>query len=413
MVKVVHIQYSTASAGGAALRLQKALINAGLQSNIISLERDDHQLEGIVYLNKREKFVAKINSKIQEHLSRKIPQQFGLFSHTILGNDISKIQEIKEADYIYVHWVLNGFLSLNNFKQLADLKKPIIFFMHDMWSFTGGCHYSFTCDNYKAGCHNCQMFQGSEKQWLPARNFEKKMRLFSKYDNFYFVSPSKWLFDCARQSLITEKKPVFYIPNVLDKTIFKPYNKTVARQLLNINEEEKVIAFGAVSLSSPYKGWPYLKHSMQILYTQIGIKNITVLIFGSGYNKEIADSIPFKTKFMGYLCDEYSTALVYNAADVFIVPSLADNQPTIVQESLACGTPVVGFNIGGIPDMIKHKENGYLAEYKNSEDIVAGIKFCIDNELKGGMLPQFETETTVNKHLELFDYIKKAESIKK
>jgi len=97
---------------------------------------------------------------------------------------------------------------------------------------------------------------------------------------------------------------------------------------------------------------------------------------------------------------------VYNAADVFIVPSLADNQPTTVQESLSCGTPVVGFNIGGIPDMIRHKENGYLARYQDSEDIAEGIKFCCKENLKGYMLPSFQPEATIQKHLDLFEYTK-------
>ncbi len=110
---------------------------------------------------------------------------------------------------------------------------------------------------------------------------------------------------------------------------------------------------------------------------------------------------------MGFLQDEYSTALVYNAADVFIVPSLADNLPTTVQESLSCGTPVVGFEVGGIPDMISHKKNGYLAKYKDSGDIAEGIKFCINNRIKGYRLPDFEPSVIVQKHLELFEQIKR------
>jgi glycosyltransferase involved in cell wall biosynthesis len=109
---------------------------------------------------------------------------------------------------------------------------------------------------------------------------------------------------------------------------------------------------------------------------------------------------------MGYLGDEYSTMIVYNAADVFIVPSLADNQPTTVQESLCCGTPVVGFDVGGIPDMINHKENGYLAKYKDAEDVCNGVKYCLQYSLKGYMLPDFAPEVTIKKHLELISSIK-------
>ena len=405
MTKIVHIQFSTESAGGAAIRLQRAFINKGLQSTIVSLIRDVPAVENVKYLGKKEIIIAKIDVKLQSFFIKKTPKKFGLFSYSILGNDISEVEEIKNADIIYVHWVLNGFLSLKNLKQLAKMNKPVIIFMHDMWSITGGCHYSFTCENYKTGCYNCQMFPESKKSGLPARNFQKKLKLYWQYSNFYFVTPSKWLYECARQSLVTKNKELFYIPNLLDNTIFKPCDTEIARKILNINTDETVLAFGAVSIQSPYKGWSYLEQSLQILKEQNNLKNVCVLIFGSGYNNQIAEAIPFKTRFMGYLCDEYSTSLVYNAADVFIAPSLADNQPTTVQESLSCGTPVVGFDVGGIPDMIKHMENGYLAKYKDAGDIAKGIVYCLQHNIKGYMLPEFAPGVTVKRHLELFEYI--------
>lgn len=128
-----------------------------------------------------------------------------------------------------------------------------------------------------------------------------------------------------------------YIPNILDSSLFKPTDKNVAKQMLNIDPDENVIAFGAISVNSPYKGWVYLQKAMGLLKQEDAIKNVSVLIFGSAYNKEIAEAIPFKTKFMGYLLDEYSTALVYNAADVFIAPSLAEAFGYVVMEALSCG----------------------------------------------------------------------------
>ena len=109
---------------------------------------------------------------------------------------------------------------------------------------------------------------------------------------------------------------------------------------------------------------------------------------------------------MGYLKDEYSTALVYNAADIFIAPSLAEAFGYVVMEALSCGTPVVGFNVGGIPDMISHKQNGYLAEYKSAEDIAAGIQFCLENNIKGSLLPDLDPALTIQRHVDLFEQIK-------
>ena len=394
------------ASGRAALRLHKAFHEEGVDSRIISQNFDIIIDSKIKYLGKKSKIIARLNNKLQKYINRKNIKQYGLFSFPILGTNISGMEEIKNADIIYMHWTLQGFLNLSNIEQLLKLKKPVIIILHDMWWITGGCHHSFTCEKYISGCNNCQIFPGNKKNDLSAKEFNKKLKLFLKYDNLCFVSPSRWLYDCAKKSLLIKDKPVFYIPNVIDNKLFKPFDKNIAKYILNIDTNETVIAFGAVKIDSPYKGWAYLQKALVILKQDESIKNISLLIFGSGYNKQIADAIPFKTKFMGHLRDDYSVITAYNAADVFIVPSLADNQPTVVMESMCCGTPVVGFDVGGIPDMISHKENGYLAKYKDSEDIVNGIKFCIENKLKGKMLPVFEKSQVVKKHIDLINSIK-------
>jgi glycosyltransferase involved in cell wall biosynthesis len=284
--------------------------------------------------------------------------------------------------------------------------------MHDMWNITGGCHHSFTCEKYKSHCFDCPMLPTKKTKDLSFKGFEKKLNLYSKHNNLYFISPSKWLYECAKQSALTKNKPLFHIPNILEKTIFKPFDKAIAKKLLNLNPNEVVVAFGATSIDSPYKGWNYLLKALKILASESEFKKMSVIVFGGGYKKEIADEIPFQTMFTGYLRDEYSPVMVYNAADVFIAPSLADNLPTTVLESLNCGTSVVGFDVGGIPDMIKHKENGYIAKYKNADDIAEGIKFCINNKVKGYNLPEFETDSILEQHKSLFSKILSLENLK-
>src|SRR5690606_17254640 len=127
-----------------------------------------------------------------------------------------------------------------------------------------------------------------------------------------------------KQSALTKEKPLFYIPNYLDDDIFKPFDKSIAKNILNIDQDEIVIAFGAISIESPYKGWEYLKEALELLYQDANFKNVSILIFGSGYKKEITEAIPFKIKFVGYLSNEYAINLMYNAADVFIAPSIAE-----------------------------------------------------------------------------------------
>jgi glycosyltransferase involved in cell wall biosynthesis len=387
------------------LRLHEAFLKNGINATLISIKpeiNDDHK---IIQKGKKPQLTAWLENKFQTFITRNTKKEFGLFSYPILGNNISHLKVVQEADFIYIHWVLGGFLNLTNIEQLAKLGKPILFFMHDMWTITGGCHHSFSCEKYKSGCFNCQMFPEDKIHDLSFRQFHDKLKLYSKYNNFFYISPSKWLYNCTKESALTKEKRVFYIPNILDKSVFKPVEKQIAKQIFNIATNKIVLSFGAISITSPYKGLSFLKKALKILAEEKNCDDYLILIFGSGYKKEIADEIPFKTIFLGHLGDKYSTVLVYNATDVFIASSLADNLPTTILESLSCGTPVVAFNVGGIPDLIKHKENGYLARYKDAEDLAKGIKYCIQNKIKGFTLPDFEPSTILNKHYELFDQL--------
>lgn len=405
MTKVVHIQCLPPSGICAAMRLHKGFLKAGIDSVLISINPDFKGNEKVICLRRKARIIAQIDSKIQSYLTRKKIKEFGNFSYPVIGSDISKMEEIRNADFIYIHWALNGFLSLRNMAQLASLKKPVIFFLHDMWFITGGCHHSFECEKYKTGCGDCPMFPGHKKHDLSFREFSRKLKFYSSYDNIYFVALSQWMYNCAKQSALTKNKVIFHIPNFLDSTPFSPIDKKAARQMLDIDIAETVLAFGAVSITDPYKGWNYLKKAFSLLYQKKGFENVSVLIFGSGFNQEITDAIPFKTKFLGYLLDEYSTALVYNAADVIITPSLAETFGYVVLEALSCKTPVVGFDVGGIPELIRHKKNGYLARYKDAEDLAAGIQYCLQNHVMGYQPDGFDPENIIKMHLELFDYI--------
>jgi glycosyltransferase involved in cell wall biosynthesis len=155
----------------------------------------------------------------------------------------------------------------------------------------------------------------------------------------------------------------------------------MSRPLFSLTINKKYIGFGADSspLTNPYKGWSYLKDALNILYKDETLKKqIEIVIFGCNYNKPTADNIPFTTHFLGKLTDEYSLVMVYNVIDVFVIPSLAENFPNTILESLSCNTPVVGFDVGGIPDTV-NSSTGYLAEYKNADDLAYGIKSVLTN----------------------------------
>jgi glycosyltransferase involved in cell wall biosynthesis len=404
MLKVVHLQKRTTSAGKAALRLHSAFLEAGINSNILSVEPDINDSETTTVTGSNSRLVVRMDYNLQTFFTRHAEKRYGQYSFPFFGTNISKHQLVRDADVIYLHWVQGGFLNLSNYRQLAQLKKPVIIFMHDMWSITGGCHHSFSCENYKSRCINCPVFPKKSLFNLPVLEFDRKRKLYAENDNFYFVSPSRWLFNCARESKLTKEKPVYYIPNAFNDKNFQPVDKNDARNVLNLEKDHIIIAFGAVRVDGPYKGWKELQKSLEILHGSLDHNKVTVLVFGSNIDHKILEGIPFRTKFMGFLKDEYSMSLIYNASDVLIAPSLAETFGYVVMESLSCGTPVVAFNVGGIPDLIKHKSNGYLAKYQDPADIANGVTFCLENKIKGYLLPEFR-ESVINRHLELLNAV--------
>ncbi len=400
-IKVIQLQYAADSSGDFVRRLHQEFLNSGIDSKILVLHSTFLNDKRIEKMNRKGRGLEAVNNLIESRLTKNSKKELGKFSYPVLGSNVTNRDVVKEADVIYLHWVLNGFISIKSLEELAKLGKPIVFIMHDMWTMTGGCHHSFTCEKYKTMCHSCQFFDEKKKKDLSYKLFHKKLKLFSSFDNFHFVSPSRWLYNCAKESALLKEKPLHHIPNVLDRNIFKPVDKKVAKKMLNIDEHKKVIAFGAASVKSPYKGWEYLKLAINELYQRVNSEDFMVVTFGKSDLDQVNKSIPFETKVLGYLRDELTMSLVYNATDVFIAPSLADNLPYTVFEALACGTPVVAFKTGGIPELIRHKENGYLAERKNATDIVNGISYCLDHKTKGYALPFFDNNRSMAKHLKL------------
>ena len=216
----------------------------------------------------------------------------------------------------------------------------------------------------------------------------------------HFVSPSNWLYQKAKSGKLLHSKSIYHIPNVLDRDLYKPIDKGLAKYMLNIEPDEKVVAFGAMSVTSPYKGWKYLKQALDKLGQLELPYRIRLLVFGANGGM-LTESVSFKTKDVGYIDNEYATALMYNAADVFVAPSVADNLPYAVLESESCATPVVAFDVGGMPEMIVHKENGYLAKYMDSNDLVNGIRYCLEKGLIGKSLQGYGFEEIIDKHRKL------------
>lgn len=378
-MKVLHINTYDKNGGAAiaALRLHNAMLLANIDSKYLVLEKTLHDRIDILTISRYSRYIKKIiNNVLERNITKNMNAIKGLFSSFKYGFKIVNRQEIIKADIIYLHWI-NSFLNYNELKKLIKTGKPIFWFMHDMFPITGGCHHSFNCTNYVKKCHKCPYNKKGIDHSV--RQYKAKKKLYKQYNNLYFVTPSRWLFSCVKNCDITKNNKIYHIPNLIDMSLFKPIKKNVARELFSINRNVMIIGFGAdYALNNKYKGWEYMENALLILKENGVIKNIGIelIIFGSNYNKEVDDKIPYPIHFLGHLNDDYSMIMAYNCMDIFVIPSIAENFPNTVLESLSCNIPVVGFIIGGIPDMV-NDNTGYLSEYKNSNDLAKGIALLI------------------------------------
>ncbi len=321
----------------------------------------------------------------------------GRFSFPIFGQNISKNNIIENSDLLHLHWINEGFFSLNTFRKIAELNKPIVWTLHDMWAFTGGCHYSGECNNYLTECKNCPSLKFPGVKDLSYRIFKGKFIAYKNL-NLQLVTCSNWLSGEVEKSKLLSNITVDVIPNPIDTEIYRPVDKKSARKKLNLSVDKMLILFGTMTLKEERKGFLYLQKSLTILYNKYPElrSNIEVIVFGS-FNKNEISKIPFKANFFGRIKNVETLVNCYNSADVFVAPSLEDNLPNTVMESLACGVPVAAFNIGGMPDMIEHKKNGFLAVPKSAESLADGILWLLKETKDFSRLNEYALNKVVEK----------------
>lgn len=278
-------------------------------------------------------------------------------------------------DIINLHWVCEGFLKIES---IAGLKRPVVWTLHDLWAFTGGCHYPSDCTRYIEACGCCPHLQSRKARDLSHRIWRRKENTYRGID-LTVVTPSGWLAACAKSSSLLGNFRTEVIPNGLDLNRFRPVDKLQARDLLNLPPDKLLILFGAIKATEDMrKGFQYLVPALQKLKESGWQDKVEVVIFGSSsYNTK--DHSPFKTHFLGTFHDDISLSLAYAASDAFIAPSIQENLSNTVLESIACGTPCVAFRVGGMPDMIEHRKNGYLANPFEVEDLAHGISWVIED----------------------------------
>ena len=247
-----------------------------------------------------------------------------------------------------------------------------------MWSFTGGCHYNEDCDKYTANCGACPILGSTKEADLSRQIWQRKHKSWQDL-NLTIVTPSRWLGDCAKASSLFGDRRVEVIPYGLDLKTYRPIDRATARNLLKLPQDKQLVLFLSLNATSDRrKGFQLLQPALQQL-SQSGWQDKLELMVVGASQPENPPELGFKAHYLGIMRDDLSLALAYSAADVFVAPSIQDNLPNTVLEAIACGTPCVAFKIGGMPDMVEHQANGYLASPFETEDLARGIGWVLED----------------------------------
>jgi glycosyltransferase involved in cell wall biosynthesis len=302
------------------------------------------------------------------------------FSPGNIGRSIHKLDLLKNADIIHLHWVNKAYLSIDELGKLTKLNKVVFWTLHDMWSFTGGCHHNRGCDNFINECGRCQYLDKRYQGGKDISNSILKEKI-NKLDtsNLILICPSEWLASLARKSKLFSSTRIYVLPNPVDTSVFKVEDKKNAKLKLGLDPEKKYLLFVAANISNEFKGIKYLYEAINELSFNPELQNSIELLVVGGSKSTNDSQLKLKAHNLGYISNQDLMVQIYNAADIFITPSLEENLPNTIMEAMSCGVPCVGFDIGGIPELIDHKITGYVSSYKDVGDLVIGIKYCLED----------------------------------
>jgi glycosyltransferase involved in cell wall biosynthesis len=407
-------------AGGASYQLHKSLQGVGVTSRLLLEEKPSSLEDPTVILGVKSRIARYVNQSYKKRLqdlllkpyrNRHImTNNFDLFSPQWLWDSIPILQVAAKLrpDVINLHWVCDGGVRIES---IPRLRTALVWTLHDMWAFTGGCHQSLYCNRYRENCGACpQLHSGKDKdasRWIWARKAKAWKDL-----NLTIVTPSLWLAKCAKSSSLFRDLRVEVIPNGVDEKQFYPIEQERARDYFHLPHDKFVVLFGAWANTSN-KGFQQFQQAVGRLNSSELKAETQVVVFGAYSQTEDDRDLLVQPRYLGTLGHNIMP-LAYSAADVFVVPSFRENFPLTVLESLACGTPVVAFDITGPREIILHKKTGYLAKAYEIDDLSCGIEWVLENksrrrqlarEAREHILKQYTLEQIAHRYLTLFDSV--------
>ena len=415
--------YDKGGAAKACLRLYEGLLNEDIDASILLRSKTLNALNAYT-LGPKQKQRTTIQ-KIQGKVTR-ILKEFKLFKKEPISEDVTFLKSrqkglelfsfprsnygitssplYQEADIINLHWVA-GFLDYESF--FRKNTKPVVWTLHDMHPFTGGEHYEEQYLEMDAHGFPIKRIKTNYEKNISTKNERLIAQALKYIQNLTIVAPSIWMAKEAEQSKAFHGKSVHCIPYGLNHDIFKPRDQNYSRELLNIPTNKKVILFVADSISNHRKGFIYLKEAFE----KLDREDIVLCAVG---NKTGELTTLNNIQELGPIYDERLMSVAYSAADVFVIPSLMDNLPNTVLESLMCGTPVIGFPVGGITDMVQHGTNGLLAKTISVDALVESLETFLNTintfdceRIRQDAVSKYDLKVQANSYIKLFKGILK------
>lgn len=374
-ISVLHLCESDIDNGGAraAYRLHQGLRSLGYLSQM--LVRAKFGTDPAVI--REQSLLTKLSPPLSGLPMRLYPRRTGgIFSSQWVPDVLA--QRVKQAnpDVVHIHAICNGYLQIET---LRKFQKPLVWTLHDMWPFTGGCHYNQDCDRYQDSCGACPQLGSDRQQDLSHWIWKRKVKAW-KGLNLTLVATTSWMAACARSSSLFKDLRIETIPLGLDTDKYKPHNYHFAREALNLPQDKHLVLFGAIGgTSDRRKGFHLLQPALHRLSESGWKDQIELVIFGASQPEQTIE-LGFKTHYVGRLNDDLSLALVYSAADVMVVPSVQEAFGQTASEAQSCGTPVVAFNATGLKDVVDHQQTGYLATPFEAEDLAKGIVWVMEDQ---------------------------------
>jgi glycosyltransferase involved in cell wall biosynthesis len=374
-MKILHISAANSSAGAgiACVKLNEALQKLNMQSKILFLNEQSKNIpHSSFYENSNARKIKRTLVTFADRLLLKFysRRKKEIFSPGLFGIELSQMDEVQQADIIHLHWVNHAFIDI---KDLPKLNKPIVWTMHDCWVFTGGCHHFFSCDNFKISCGKCQVLNSGNNNDLSNYVFTRKEKHYRKA-NIRFVAISTWMKEQAKLGALLKNELINVIPSGIDCSVYNLRNDWDLREKLNLKIDDTVILMGAQHLNSPFKG----VHLSIDALNQYHEKKLKIITFGGD---EVVLSNPLHEIInFGFISNPREMANLYIVADLFLCTSVAEGFGMTVAEAQCCGTPAIAFEETGPSDIISHKLTGYLAKFKNVDDVVNGLSYCLNSK---------------------------------